>query len=181
MVKTSSLEVPSAGRSLEWMPVGRTVSLRPAGQWWDAVRVPREIALVALGGLSRNTGAVIEDPGGGTLYWLVPAGQAADWQMPEGARIAVLSEAAHLAVPGPQRTAGPHWRIPPTRSNALMDPGQLHDALARAAAVVAKEPPDEAYKALCAHYDECPGCAHDTAPCTHGRQLRQAWVAVRWS
>ncbi|MER6355681.1 hypothetical protein ABT186_28675 [Streptomyces sp. NPDC001634] len=108
MVKTPPLEVGTAGRSLDWLPVGRTVSMRPAGEWWDAVRVPRAIALEALGRLGANSGAVIKDPGGGILYWLVPASHADDWQMPEGARIAVLGQPDHVAVPGPQRTAGPH-------------------------------------------------------------------------
>lgn len=178
---TTPLESPGGGHPLHWLPVGRTVSLCPAGQWWDAVRVPRPIALEALGRLHGSTGAVIEDPGTGIFYWLVPAGQAAGWQMTEASRIAVLGKTSHLAVPGPQRTAGPHWRVPPTRSNVLTDPDQLHDALARAAAVIGEEPPDDAYKALCAHYSECPGCAHDTDPCAKGRRLRQAWVAVRWS
>jgi len=181
MTNASPPQLPTSARPLEWLPAGRTVSMQPAGQWWDAVRVPRPIALEALGRLGNRSGAVIEDQGGGILYWLVPAGQTADWQMPETASITVLGTSSHVAVPGPQRMAGPHWRIPPTRSTALTDPRQLHDALARAVAVVAHEPPDEAYRALCAHYDECRGCAHDTDPCATGRQLRQAWVAVRWS
>ncbi|MET7781500.1 hypothetical protein ABZU94_07210 [Streptomyces mirabilis] len=166
---------------LDWMPAGRTVSLRPAGKWWDAVRVPRDIGLEALGRLGSGTGAVIEDPGGGLLYWFVPAGEASAWQMTEGARIIVLGDTAHVPVPGPQRTSGPHWRVPPTRSNTLTDPSRLHNALAQAAALVAEERPDAAYKALLSHYDECPGCRNDTDQCAHGRQLRQAWVAVRWS
>lgn len=187
-----SLELPAALRPLEWLPAGHTVEMRPGGQWWDAVRVPRTTALDALGRLGHDSGAVIEDPGCGLLYWLVPAGHADGWQMPEEARIRVLGSSSSLAVPGPQRTAAPHWRIPPTRRSTLTDPALLHDALARAAAVVSGLSSAEAYNALCAHYFDCPGCAHgghscggwcahDTAPCAKGDQLRQAWVAVRWT
>ncbi|MFF2852500.1 hypothetical protein ACFVT5_40320 [Streptomyces sp. NPDC058001] len=167
--------------TMEWMPAGRTVSLRPAGKWWDAVRVPRATGLEALGRLGGDTGAVIDDPDGGILYWLVPPGQAAQWRMPDGARIVVLGDAAHVAVPGPQRTSGPHWRVPPTRGCALTDPVRLHNALAQAAAHVADESAGEAFRCLMAHYDVCVGCRSDTERCAWGRQLRQAWVGVRWS
>ncbi|MFE2518621.1 hypothetical protein [Streptomyces mirabilis] len=119
---------------LDWMPAGRTVSLRPAGKWWDAVRVPRVIGLEALG-RSGGRGAVMEDPGGGLLYWLVPAGEASGRQTAEGARILVLGDTTHVAVPGPQRTSGPRRRVPPTRSNTLTDPSRLHNASAQAAAL----------------------------------------------
>ncbi|MER6352354.1 hypothetical protein ABT186_11010 [Streptomyces sp. NPDC001634] len=54
-------------------------------------------------------------------------------------------------------------------------------ALAKAAKAFAAKPSYVAYKALLAHYDDCPACAHDVNPCKNGRQLRRAWVAVRWS
>lgn len=114
------------------MPTGRTVSMCPAGQWWDAVRVPRRIALDVLGLLGTDTGAVIEDPLSGQLYWLVPPGMADTWRFRPGAQVRVLGQAMHLAVPGPQRTAGPHWRIPPTPSRCLTEPEALQAALATA-------------------------------------------------
>ncbi|MFF3907307.1 hypothetical protein ACFYZJ_15220 [Streptomyces sp. NPDC001848] len=46
---------------------------------------------------------------------------------------------------------------------------------------MAAKPSYAAYKALVIHYDQCLGCAYATAPCAEGRQLRRAWVAVRWS
>lgn len=55
------------------------------------------------------------------------------------------------------------------------------EALAQGAEAFAASPSYEAYKALIAHYDHCPPCAHDTDPCEDGQQLRRAWVAVRWS
>ncbi|MGR6970633.1 hypothetical protein ACU639_13695 [Streptomyces cynarae] len=54
-------------------------------------------------------------------------------------------------------------------------------ALDRAAQALAAKPSYAAYKALMTHYDHCHGCAYATAPCAEGRQLRRAWVAVRWS
>jgi hypothetical protein len=178
--------------ALDWMPTGCSMSLLPAGKWWDAVRVPRTIALEALGRLRGDTGAVIEDSWTSVYYWLVPAGGASTWEMPGASRITVLGDTAHLVVPGPQSTAEPRWHIPPTLSRLLTDPEKLREALTRAAAVVARQTSDEAYQALMSHYNSCSGCAHGGKPCreecTHaidpcprGLQLRQAWVRVRWS
>ncbi|WP_405860013.1 hypothetical protein OG407_20525 [Streptomyces sp. NBC_01515] len=178
--------------TLDWMPAGCSMSLLPVGKWWDAVRVPRTIALEALGRLRGGTGAVIDDSWISVYYWLVPAGGASAWEMPGASRITVLSDTAHLVVPGPQSTAGPRWHVPPTLTRLLTDPEKLHDALTRAAAVVTEQTSYEAYQALVAHYTSCPGCAHGgeqchedcthaTEPCALGRQLRQAWVGVRWS
>ncbi|MGI5455190.1 hypothetical protein ACQEWB_18815 [Streptomyces sp. CA-249302] len=167
--------------SLEWMPTGHSVSLLPAGKWWDAIKVPRAIALETLDRLRDESGAVMEDPWSDTLYWLVPTGRATAWEMPESSHVTVLGDTAHLVVPGPQCTVGPHWRVPPGLSNFLTDPEKLHDALARAAAIVTKQSSAEAYEALVGHYEACSGCAHGTESCLLGRQLRQAWVGVRWS
>lgn len=104
--------------------------MRPAGQWWDAVRVPRNLGESVLAALGPDCGAVIEDPGGALLYWLVPPGEAAGWQTRPGSGVYVHGAATHLAVPGPQRTAGPHWRVPPTRTRCLTDPVSLRRALA---------------------------------------------------
>ncbi|MDT0467061.1 hypothetical protein [Streptomyces gibsoniae] len=68
---------------------------------------------------------------------------------------------------------------PTTAAEQLLQ--RERDALVRAAEAFAAKPSYAAYKALIHHYDVCRGCAHDTAPCAQGRQLRRAWVAVRWS
>ncbi len=117
-------------QNLDWMPVGRVVAMRAAGDCWDAVRVPRRITLTALGQLGDHTGAVIEDPGGSLFYWLIPPGTASSWEFNADAQIQILGETTqHVAVPGPQRTAGPHWRVPPTRVRCLTEPGTLKAAL----------------------------------------------------
>lgn len=165
--------------TLDWLPVGSSVSLLPVGKWWDAVKVPGPMALEALVRLRGESGAVIEDPWADIYYWLVPVGKASTWAMPTAAKIAVLSDCAHLVVPGARCTAGPRWHIPPSGSSLLADPTKLHNALARAIAVVTKLPSDQAYRALVGHYDECAGCSHggrrcgewcthSTAPCAVG-------------
>ena len=116
-------------QSLDWLPSGRLVVMRPAGEWWDAVRVPRALGEPALTALGPQCGAVIEDPGGALLYFLVQPGQAAHWVMPPGSGVRVQGAATYLAVPGPQRTAGPHWRVPPTRTRCLTDTAPLLEAL----------------------------------------------------
>ncbi|MGW7363058.1 hypothetical protein ACWGI8_06400 [Streptomyces sp. NPDC054841] len=116
----------------DWLPTGRVVSMRPAGEWWDAVSVPRGLALAVLGQLGNQTGAVIEDPRGNTLYWLVEPGGASGWEFNPAASVRVLGETTHIAVPGPQRTTGPQWRVPPTRSRCLTDPQALKTALCAA-------------------------------------------------
>ncbi|MGW2698019.1 hypothetical protein [Streptomyces sp. NPDC001296] len=55
------------------------------------------------------------------------------------------------------------------------------DELARAVEAFTAKPSYAAYKALILHYRHCPGCAHAIAPCEPGKQLRQAWKAVRCS
>ncbi|WP_240138076.1 hypothetical protein [Streptomyces sp. MUM 178J] len=84
--------------------------------------------------LGDRSGAVIEDPGGNTFYWLVPPGSTLEWEeeFTPQAQVQMLSETAHVAVPGPQCTAGPQWRIPPTRMRCLTAAEALRDALAAA-------------------------------------------------
>ncbi|MFJ8939337.1 hypothetical protein ACIRL0_27015 [Streptomyces sp. NPDC102365] len=116
----------------KWLrPLGHEVRMLPAGQWWDAVRVPLTTGTRILEHLGPHTGAVIEDGYGGVQYWLVPPGEAADWNLPP-ARI--LGPGSHVAVPPRHRTYAPglHWRIPPTRTRHWTDPAHLHTALRRA-------------------------------------------------
>ncbi|GAA3137537.1 hypothetical protein ACFQ0X_29650 [Streptomyces rectiviolaceus] len=181
--------------SLEWMPGGRTVSMRAAGKWWDAVRVPRGIGLDALDRLGDYTGAVIEDPSSARLYWLVPPGEADGWSLPVNAQVLVLGGTAYVAVPGPECTFGPRWRVPPTQGDALTDTVRLHAALAAAAAHAVgprarsgalrvsgartAERVDEAYKAWLDHLYACHGCSTGIAYCPGGEQLRHVWREAR--
>lgn len=123
---------PRKTHPLDWLPPGRIVELRPAGEWWDAIRVPRALGEPVLTALGPSCGAVIEDPSGALLYFLVRPGDAAGWSVPAGCGVLVHGHTAHVAVPGPQRTAGPHWRVPPTRTRCLTPAGPLREALGTA-------------------------------------------------
>lgn len=126
----------------QWLPAGRVVAMRSAGQWWDAIRVPRHIGESVLTALGDTSGAVIEDTCGALLYWLVEPGAAAGWTFPAFSGVQVHGTAAHVAVPGPQRTAGPHWRIPPTARRCLTPADVLDDTL-RAAVDAALGPREQ--------------------------------------
>ncbi|MFI9005114.1 hypothetical protein [Streptomyces sp. NPDC053541] len=122
-------------RLTDWLPAGRTITMRPAGTWWDAVRAPRHLGLTALGVLGSTSGAVIEDPGSGSLLWLVEPGRSVNLRsLPEAAAVEVYSETMHVPVPGPQRTAGPLWRIPPTTRRWATSAAALEQALRYAVA-----------------------------------------------
>lgn len=64
----------SSPRLAAWVPPeSMCVTLVPAGRWWDAVRVPRDLAVPGLAVLGPDSGAVIED--GRCALWLL-AGRA---------------------------------------------------------------------------------------------------------
>lgn len=72
-------------------------------------------------------------------------------------------------------------RTAPPAAAAEHRPRTELEALAEAARAFVAKPSYSAYTALIAHYRGCHGCAYNTAPCTQGKDLRQAWKAVRWS
>lgn len=118
-----------------WVPgwmrgSGGEVRTLPAGQWWDAIRVPVALGSVALKNLGSETGAVIEDGFGGILYWLVVPGSAACWRLP---RVQVLGRGSHVAVPPLHRVGGPglYWRVLPAHGRDTTVAPRLHAALLR--------------------------------------------------
>ncbi|MER6687901.1 hypothetical protein [Streptomyces minutiscleroticus] len=100
----------------------------PAGEWWDAVRVPLHHGRAALERLGASTGAVIEDGYGAILYWLIRPSSAPDWHLPP---THLLGPGCHVALPPAYRTAGPglYWRIPPSARHNWTCPGKLGEAL----------------------------------------------------
>lgn len=120
----------------QWLPTGSLVALRSAGRWWDAVRVPRHIGEAVLTALGDQSGAVIDDPSGALMYWLIPPGGAHAWAMPDQSGIVVQGDATYIAVPGTGRTVGPHWRIPPSPSKCLTDADPLGELLRMAAVAI---------------------------------------------
>ena len=116
-------------------PTGTDVCLVPAGRWWDAVKVPTAVGETVLTLLAHDTGAVVEDPFGAHLYWLVPPGSAAHWRLPY---VTVLGVACYLAVPPGHRVGGlgVRWRVPCEPGHTLTDPGYLREALEAAVEVL---------------------------------------------
>lgn len=116
----------------QWTPPtgADPVALR-AGEWWDAVRVADNIGERALAFLGGHSGAVIQDTYN-TLYWLVPPGAAASWNLPS-VHILTATEgvATYLGVPPTHRLARPgkYWRVPFTQDWYLTDPWRLYKAL----------------------------------------------------
>lgn len=125
--------MPPHHTELSAVPTIADCTIQPAGRIWDAVRVPLTIGQHALDILGRRSGAVIEDPIGLVLYWLIPPGSAKSWQLTD---IRVLGDGGHLAVPPPRRTQGPgpHWRICPGDGQLVTDSHALHAAISDALA-----------------------------------------------
>lgn len=120
------------GYTTAWAPPsGPSTVLLPAGRWWDAVTSPADWGDHALGALGLDMGAVIRDPWGKSMYWLIEPGAGDAWQLE---RVGVLGVACWVAVPPVQRVAGPgpHWAVPPTAERWLTAAGPLHDALSAA-------------------------------------------------
>ncbi|MEU8623353.1 hypothetical protein [Streptomyces sp. NPDC048669] len=112
-------------------PSTRTISschIEAAGRAWDAIRVPRSIGLGALSILGGRSGAVLEDPSAAALYWFIPQGSSADWDVPN---TRTLEQDAHLVIPPARRTRGPgpHWRICPADGVWVTDVAALRAAL----------------------------------------------------
>ncbi len=119
----------TVGRTPWWMQPGsvevRTVA---AGGWWDAVRVPLGLGIDALRHLGDETGAVIRDGFGERLYWLIPPGSAADWDLP---RVPVLGRGCHVVIPPIHHVTCPGlcWQVPPSRGHEWTNTPRLHSAL----------------------------------------------------
>jgi hypothetical protein len=125
-----SVNSMTVSRIPRWMPSHcPEVSVLPAGVWWDAVRVSLAVGTPALDTLGEESGAVIRDGYGGILYWLVPPGDAAGWQL-EG--VQVLGRGSHVAVPPVHRASGPglYWAVPLRRDHEFTAAGRLYAALA---------------------------------------------------
>jgi hypothetical protein len=119
-----------------WLPDLHTISVAPAGRWWDAIIVPQSPGLAALRHLDeatrRRPGPVVWDPNLRTprLYFLTPPGTARTWTWP-GTR--ALGAGGFVGIPHAARieAPGPHWIAPPhPEDDVLVDADALRDALA---------------------------------------------------
>ena len=130
---------------LSWLPddpCEGDIVARPVGRWWDAVRAPAYLgrpALATLDELGGGTGAVLCDPREPCMYWLVPVGTAAQWDLQH---TRAMSETQYLAIPTHQFVGGdgPHWMRPPDpdtylTGTCLTDPDLLWAALSAAVGV----------------------------------------------
>ncbi|MCL7427705.1 hypothetical protein [Streptomyces sp. YS415] len=83
--------------------------------------------------LGARCGAVVDDPLSPALYFFVPLGTAAAWDVQNTRALTVGST---LTIPPPRRTdgPGPHWRMCPGGDRWLSDPDALRAALAHARA-----------------------------------------------
>jgi hypothetical protein len=118
-------------RAKPWTPpTGRSAQLQPAGKSWDAVRVPHLLGKQALESLGDATGAVIENPYDGVLYWLTTPGTADQYDIDWPPGVEVWGATAFIEVPPVDCRKGPgvRWRVPP-RDRHLTDPAALLDAL----------------------------------------------------
>ncbi|MEU6351096.1 hypothetical protein ABZ896_17450 [Streptomyces sp. NPDC047072] len=101
MIDESALTMTAAG-----------MRLAPAGVEWDAVKVGRHLGVRAIEQIA-EVGAVAVDPfrREPVLYFLVPKGSAAQWDVPE---TAALGTDAYVVLPPAHRDAppGPYWLVP---------------------------------------------------------------------
>ncbi|MFL4904675.1 hypothetical protein ACJ6WF_16175 [Streptomyces sp. MMS24-I2-30] len=103
-------------------------TLLDAGRDWDTIRVPRSAGLAAMAILGTRCGAVVEDPLNAVVYYFVPAGSAAAWDV---GNTTALSTGSAVTIPPTRRTEGPgpHWRMCPGEDNWLTEPHALQAAL----------------------------------------------------
>nr|WP_180218306.1 hypothetical protein [Streptomyces albus] len=113
------------------MPKGLDAVLLPAGEWWDAVRVPAYLGEGVLARIGALSGAVIRDPYGSRLYWLIEPGSANEWSFDEFTAVQVLGTANWVTVPPRNRLhpPGPHWAVPCSPAASLTPAACLHAAL----------------------------------------------------
>lgn len=109
------------------MPAALTVDAAE----WDVVRVPRQLGLAAVTILGTRAGAVVEDPARTAVYFFLPLGAAATWDVEN---TCPLSGGETVPLPPDRRTdgPGPHWRICPGDDGWLTNPAALAAALADA-------------------------------------------------
>lgn len=115
---------PDRTHAAQWIRSAGLVLL-PLGVRWSAVKADEHDGLAAAADVS---GPVIHDPGGRTVYFLVPVAAGETWACP---RTELLGVACWLAVPAPRTTEPPgvHWVRPPDGSGLLVNPAELHAAI----------------------------------------------------
>lgn len=118
---------PDPAHAHRWWEA-QSVALLPVGKTWDVIKVPAAHGRRAIETAGLVIPVIDEGRTGGHLFFLVPVGTAAVWDL-QGT--VGLGDTAYLSVPVPTRNAppGPYWLIPPDGSGLLADPVALHAAL----------------------------------------------------
>ncbi|WP_053750434.1 hypothetical protein [Streptomyces sp. MMG1533] len=89
-------------------------ALTPAGRYWDAVRLPRDLGFQTMTFVSGSVGAVLMGPPARGMYFLVPPRTTGSWDVP---RTSALSSSSYVALPPEHRVRppGPYWLLSPQR------------------------------------------------------------------
>lgn len=119
-----------------WMPEDNTISVVPAGRWWDAIVVPQQRGIDALKVLDlqtgRRPGPVVWDQNSMAprLYFLVPLGTSENWRV---AGTQALGAGTYVGLPGWTTIEPPglFWLCPPDpdEPTLLVDAEVLRTAL----------------------------------------------------
>lgn len=114
----------------DWKP-SLEGGLKETGVTWDAVAAPSFLGDDALTALGERSGAVIRDPYGHRLYWLLPLSSTGLATWPRLERIEVYGPACWIDVPPAGHTGGigPYWEREPRPGHVLTDPQVLHSCL----------------------------------------------------
>ncbi len=154
---------PDRGHADRWM---RSVGLvlLPLGIRWCAVKTHEHEGLAAAAEID---GPVIHDPGGRTVYFLVPVSAGRTWDCPH---TEMLGLACWLGTPAPDRLEPPgtYWVRPPDGSGLLVDPQALHAAIIGRAS----------YRVWIGHTAQCATCRAGTS-CVTAAKLGRAWRVAR--
>lgn len=111
-----------------WLPEHGIIRTTEAGGDWDAIAVSTLDGLGnrILAGLGDQTGPVIEDTWGHTLYWLVAPGTAATWNAPGSE---AFGPSCYIPVPWQYAAGGLTWKIPVFTDGSFTDTTRLHKVL----------------------------------------------------
>ena len=127
------VEPPTADvAALGWLPL-RSTRCVPVGCWWDAIRVPEEIAIRVYDVLG-PCGPVLANPYSQVWHFLLDPGSAGNWHVPPSRR---MRAGSLLAIPPGElrlqpdefrsRSRDVHWAVPPGRGRT--QPVALNKAL----------------------------------------------------
>lgn len=121
-------------RALLDLDTGRGTRVPLGGDLFDVVitggGVEGHAVAVLMDEVQRGCGPVIDDPGGGWLYWLVPPGSAEAWKPHDHAVCVGASHTITLPALSSRTSPGPYW-LRPCASDRLVPTKPLRRAVDR--------------------------------------------------